>query len=145
MKETVKEFQGNERDKEINRLSIVSALFIVFVFTLPLLKKPNITLIEQGSMGFRAEEAEEYTLDQLIYFGDLNLRAGNADKAIDYYTRAITLNPKSSAAYHLRGIAYYKKGNKEQAIQDLRRAVELNPNQDYMDILAMVEAGGGHK
>lgn len=53
--------------------------------------------------------------------------AGNHNQAIEYYGRAIELNPKYARAYGERGFAYGQLGNYSQAIEDYDRAIELNP------------------
>jgi tetratricopeptide (TPR) repeat protein len=49
------------------------------------------------------------------------------DKAIEYWTNAIKLNPKYDDAYNNRGVAYGKKGLYNEAIEDYTKAIELNP------------------
>ena len=65
---------------------------------------------------------------------------GNYDKAIEYFTEAIELNPNNAIAYHNRGLGYLKTGSKytpegraslEKAISDYSKAVELKP--DYVE------------
>jgi len=54
--------------------------------------------------------------------------AGQFDKAIECYDRAIKLSPKYSLAYNNRGIAYAEKGMYERAIADFDVAIKLRPN-----------------
>lgn len=51
----------------------------------------------------------------------------NYDCAIDNYTAAIEINPRSSESFKHRAAAFYSKGNFDQAIQDYNKAVEVNP------------------
>ena len=53
-------------------------------------------------------------------------------KAIEYYTKAIELNPKYSDAYNNRGILKQELGDKEGAMQDYNKAIELNPNDSEL-------------
>ena len=74
-------------------------------------------------------------------YNDLGLAAyedGNYDEAIEYYTKAIELEPKNAIAYNYRGLAYFQTGlwfvNREpfyKAIPDYTKAIELNPK--YVD------------
>ena len=50
------------------------------------------------------------------------------DKAIEYYSEALKLNPGLVEAYIGRGVAYTKKDDFDRAIKDYNKAVELNPN-----------------
>ena len=50
------------------------------------------------------------------------------DCAIENYTKAIKLNPKSANAYNNRGISYLNKNEYFPAIDDFSKAIEINPN-----------------
>ena len=51
----------------------------------------------------------------------------NFNSAIIYYTKAIELDPKLTAAYNNRGNAYHNLKNYEVAIADYTKAIELDP------------------
>lgn len=59
---------------------------------------------------------------------------GELDKAIDCYTRAISLNPNYANAYNNRGLTYYKQGNLEEAIKDFKKAIELNSKEAHNNL-----------
>ena len=61
------------------------------------------------------------------------MRQGDYNKAIEYCTKAIEINPRSSKAYNNRGIAWNNNGYFEKAIDDYIKAVEINP--EYADAL----------
>ncbi len=50
--------------------------------------------------------------------------------AIEEYTAAIALNPKSDTAYEGRGNAYTEIGDYDLAIYDLSKAIELRPDRN---------------
>jgi tetratricopeptide (TPR) repeat protein len=52
---------------------------------------------------------------------------GNYEKAIEYYTKAIELNPEYLAAYINRGTVYHDIKEYKTAIKDYDKAVEINP------------------
>jgi tetratricopeptide (TPR) repeat protein len=52
---------------------------------------------------------------------------GNYEKAIEYYTKSIELNPEFLAAYINRGSIYHDIKEYEKAIKDFNKAVEINP------------------
>ena len=50
--------------------------------------------------------------------------------AIEYYTRAVEIDPVYAEAYYSRGVIYWREvGNHYRAIQDLARALELDPTR----------------
>ncbi len=49
------------------------------------------------------------------------------DKAIEYFTKAIHINPKSAAAYYGRGFAYGEKELYDEEIKDYTKAIQVNP------------------
>ncbi len=53
------------------------------------------------------------------------------DTAINYYNRAMKLNPDYADAYYYRGRVYYDNNNDADAIEDFNNAIELDP--DYAD------------
>jgi len=52
---------------------------------------------------------------------------GNIETEIEYYNRAIELNPENAKAYNNRGLAYMNLEEYEKAISDYNKAIELNP------------------
>jgi tetratricopeptide (TPR) repeat protein len=55
------------------------------------------------------------------------LSLGGLDRAIAEFTQAITLDPKSAAAYNNRGLAYHRKRDLDRAIADFTQAIPLDP------------------
>ena len=58
--------------------------------------------------------------------GDIYLKDGNSEAALDAYTQGLRLNPKSAALHYDRSLAYLKREMKDQAYDDLSAAVELD-------------------
>lgn len=58
-------------------------------------------------------------------------KSENFPLAIEYYSKAINLNPKYFKALFNRGFAYDKLGQYDNAINDYTRAIEVNPNSAY--------------
>lgn len=57
---------------------------------------------------------------------------GEYQEAIEFFTKAIELDPKNALAYALRAISYIGLANNyDQAIQDFTKAIELDPNHAY--------------
>ena len=84
---------------------------------------------EKISEQFAAEDKVFRSNSQLEEAGKLYY-AGDLNGAINLCTRAIELNPSSSAAYSIRGVINYRLNNFNGAVADFNKAIEFNPN-DY--------------
>jgi tetratricopeptide (TPR) repeat protein len=60
--------------------------------------------------------------------------AGERDKAIEQYTKAIRLNAKHTMAYFRRGMLLMEMGFKPAAVADFRRVIEIADNPELADI-----------
>ena len=69
--------------------------------------------------------------DATVYYnrGQEFFNARNWDRAIEEYTRAISINPSYAEAYNQRGRAYDNKREFDQALADWTAAHRLNPNE----------------
>ena len=56
---------------------------------------------------------------------------GDIDTAMNYYNKAIEMNPDYADAYYYRGRAYYNNNDDTNAIEEFDKAIEMNP--DYAD------------
>ncbi len=59
--------------------------------------------------------------------GEVYLREGKVDEAIDDFNTAVKLQPELAAAYNNRGVAHSKKGEIDKALNNYNAAVRLNP------------------
>lgn len=60
--------------------------------------------------------------------GNTLMVGGQIDRAIEYYSRAIELEPDKVDGYNNRGVAYQLKGNYNRAIKNYNKAIELDPD-----------------
>jgi serine/threonine-protein kinase len=60
--------------------------------------------------------------------GNARHAAGEHAAAIENYSRAIELDPKSVRAYNNRGVARHARGDLAGGVEDWTRAIELDPN-----------------
>ncbi len=74
--------------------------------------------------------------DSLHIFSMYNLGAiefgvnKNPQKAIDYFTKAINVNPKYAEAYFARGACYQELNDKNNALADYNMCLQLKPNYE---------------
>ena len=67
-----------------------------------------------------------YSKDAMKYF-NLGVQSSVTRKKIEYYTKALELDPDLVEAYEKRGLLYYYQENYESAIQDYLTYLELAP------------------
>jgi tetratricopeptide (TPR) repeat protein len=60
--------------------------------------------------------------------GNEAFQKGDNEIAIDYYSRAIDLDPENHVFYSNRSAAYMKNDSKSKALKDAEKCVELAPN-----------------
>ena len=71
---------------------------------------------------------KETNSDALLNQGIALLEEGQFDLSINYFNKAIEINPRYADAYNNRGLAYgMGKGQYDKAISDFNKAIELNP------------------
>ena len=75
----------------------------------------------------KAVEAQAKDPKYQYSLGVFYLNSGNADEAIKYLNRSITLDPRYYLAYNALGMATSMKGNLESAIKDYQRCLEIAP------------------
>jgi tetratricopeptide (TPR) repeat protein len=69
-----------------------------------------------------------YGMDAMAYF-KLGSEGGMTYKKIEYYTKALDLNPGFAVAYAKRGMLYYFQEKYDKVIQDFYRYSQLEPNE----------------
>jgi len=62
------------------------------------------------------------------YFYNLGLDSSQSNTKINYFTRALELNPSLSAAYEERGMLYYFQEHYTEMVNDFLNVTELNPD-----------------
>jgi tetratricopeptide (TPR) repeat protein len=64
---------------------------------------------------------------EAMEFYNRGLQSSLAYKKIEYFTMALELNPRLSAAYEKRGVLYYFQGKYNKMIEDFLEVTELKP------------------
>ena len=71
--------------------------------------------------------ADAHHADPFYYRGRAYVSKGRMDKAIDDFTRALSIDHRYARAYCGRGIAFMRKGLVDIALEDFSKAIALNP------------------
>ena len=91
----------------------------------------------------------QYTKDGVYLLrGSCYLKAGEPEKAVEDYSKAISLKPEDGDYYNSRAEAYLALGELENAKADIEKAVKLNPKEAarYYDNFGMgIEEQTGNK
>ena len=60
--------------------------------------------------------------------GNFLLMLDQINKAIEFYSHVVELNPRHVDAYNNRGAAFHMQGEHDKAIKDFTKAIDLEPN-----------------
>ncbi|MFC1516207.1 tetratricopeptide repeat protein [Thermodesulfobacteriota bacterium] len=68
--------------------------------------------------------------DTIMYrkFGDAFYRKGELNKALEYYKKALEIDPENFLVHYKAGTIFYQKGNLDQAKYHLRKTLHINPD-----------------
>ena len=76
--------------------------------------------------------------DSAMDYFDLGMKSSMAYKKIEYFTKALELNPRLAPAYENRGMFYYFQEKYDKVIEDFTRYIRLVPDKaDAYRILGM--------
>jgi Flp pilus assembly protein TadD len=91
----------------------------------------------------RKIEIERYVLLQQ---GQSALQSLDFKKAIDSFSKLISMDPKNAQAYYGLALAYGHQENYKEALGAINKALELDPqNKDYMNVKTILEKSAGSK
>ena len=91
------------------------------------------TIEKEGSIGFRIYQigrrygSEGFTVADLFGLGELNYDIENYDKAIEYYNKALEIEPDDPGTMSNLGLAYVCKENYKEAILLYRKSLNIDP------------------
>ncbi len=89
-------------------------------------KKTSLLLLGLCSFAMVMAAQEEMSADALLERGVNFVRAGDKERALHDYNRAIALNPGFANAYFSRGVLYDDQGNLGQALEDYGATIRLD-------------------
>lgn len=67
--------------------------------------------------------------ENAVGYFNLGLKSSMAYKKIDYFTKAIELDPRLAPAYEKRGLHYYFQEKYDKVIEDFTRFIRLVPDK----------------
>jgi len=85
------------------------------------LKNEELELAEQLMRDFPDHE------ESLVIMGNLCYRHGDAIKALEYWNKALEINPEQANVYKSMALLYMKKGQFDDAVAQFRKALEIEP------------------
>jgi tetratricopeptide (TPR) repeat protein len=65
--------------------------------------------------------------ENAMYYYDLGVKGSMTRRKIEYFTKALELDPNLAAAYEKRGLLHYFQGKYDRVIQDYHRYLDLEP------------------
>ena len=69
---------------------------------------------------------------------------GLYEASIEYYSKAININPNKIEAYHGRGIVYHMMSAYQKGIDDLTKAIEIDTSVEVADSMFPLRANIYH-
>jgi tetratricopeptide (TPR) repeat protein len=96
-------------------------------------KRVEIVVGREQESIFKAFLGLPETAAQFWLLGNRSYVRKEWQQAIDFYSRAVDLDPGQVGAWHFRGYIHYMAGNYREALIDFSRSVELEPtNADFV-------------
>jgi enediyne biosynthesis protein E4 len=81
----------------------------------------------------------------LVNAGNLLLKLGQAEEALDYFNRAVAIEPQASALHFARGRALEQLGRLAESTKAYQQAVTLDGHQQARSALERLRAGAANK
>jgi tetratricopeptide (TPR) repeat protein len=112
----------------------------------------GVALADEGKLDDAARQFESVLQSDannapaLQNLGIVALRRDDVNGAMQYLTRALTLNPRLPLALNTLGVVYARQGDYAHAVESWNHAVDLDPRQyDALFNIGMVEGRAGHR
>ncbi|XP_048011838.1 small glutamine-rich tetratricopeptide repeat-containing protein alpha isoform X2 [Megalobrama amblycephala] len=91
-------------------------------------KQTDATQDNTSSSSGSPSEEQLAEAEHLKTDGNNQMKVENFSAAVEFYSKAIQLNPQNAVYYCNRAAAYSKLGNYAGAVQDCERAIGIDPN-----------------
>jgi len=90
------------------------------------IKEGNYEVVESAIL--KENNLKRNTVAFNTDMGNLCLKEDDNEKALEYFNKAIDIEPKNGDHYYNKGIALYKAGNFYESIESFLNAIKLNEN-----------------
>ncbi|KAK6314385.1 small glutamine-rich tetratricopeptide repeat-containing protein alpha [Coregonus clupeaformis] len=98
------------------------------IFASATLKHPNTPHVKINTATDSPTEEEVAEAERLKTDGNDQMKVENYGAAVEFYSKAIAINPRNAVYYCNRAAAYSKLGNYAGAVQDCELAIGIDPN-----------------
>ncbi|XP_040897084.1 small glutamine-rich tetratricopeptide repeat-containing protein alpha [Toxotes jaculatrix] len=98
------------------------------VFALATAKHPAQSQVNNNSPPDSISEEQRAEAERLKTDGNDQMKVENFAVAVEFYSKAIAINPQNAVYYCNRAAAYSKLGNYAGAVQDCEQAISIDPN-----------------
>lgn len=98
------------------------------IFASATVKFPNASQTTNHSSAQSPTAEQIAEAEQLKTEGNDQMKVENFSAAVEFYSKAIALNPENAVYYCNRAAAYSKLGNYAGAVQDCEQAIGIDPN-----------------
>ena len=113
-------------DAESSEFLAVDAQYLSYRYQLDEARKQSQLVVD----------ANPNQIEMLVALGILELKAGNSELAIDYFTRATSIERNYAKAYVFMAVAHLHANETEQALIQLQRAIDLDPNNSLPHVVS---------
>ncbi|XP_006639838.1 small glutamine-rich tetratricopeptide repeat-containing protein alpha isoform X1 [Lepisosteus oculatus] len=90
--------------------------------------KPETPQVQINAVPDTPTEEDIAEAERLKTDGNDQMKAENFGPAVEFYSKAIELNPRNAVYFCNRAAAYSKLGNYAGAVQDCEQAITIDPN-----------------
>ncbi|KAM7409411.1 hypothetical protein PAMA_001071 [Pampus argenteus] len=98
------------------------------IFTSATAKLPTQSQVNNNSTPNSVSEDDRAEAERLKTDGNDQMKVENFGAAVEFYSKAIAINPQNAVYYCNRAAAYSKLGNYAGAVQDCEQAISIDPN-----------------
>ena len=95
----------------------------------PLSTKQEVIALKNEELGLAEQLMRDFSDrdGSLVIMGNLCYRHGDVIKALEYWNKALQINPEQANVYKSMALLYMKKGQFNNAVAQFRKALEIQP------------------
>ncbi|KAM9358180.1 small glutamine-rich tetratricopeptide repeat-containing protein alpha [Symphorus nematophorus] len=108
--------------------SLAVPMTLLEIFAAATSKLPAESQVNNNSTRHSLTEEQRAEAETLKTDGNDQMKVENFSAAVEFYSKAIAINPHNAVYYCNRAAAYSKLGNYAGAVQDCEQAISIDPN-----------------